>query len=208
MKVKAKYVWFAILCMFVTPIITHADCDYQRQAELSRLASNVQLAYIYTDNQFTIYMTNLSSDLYVTDMYGRVFRGDGNEKTFKSYSGNVYFDIYSNDNNCYGEKLLRKSINLPTLNSFISRDECSLYPNFKYCSAWGEYSISDEQFMSELAEYKQELNKSIEAQKGEKVTIGKTIIDVLKDNLFMFIFLGIIIVLTLIIAFVKKKIRK
>ena len=69
---KIKYVLFTLICMCVTPLITHAECDYQRQAELARLASNVQLTYTYnSDSGFQVIMTNLTSDLYAVNNYGQ-----------------------------------------------------------------------------------------------------------------------------------------
>ena len=42
-----KYVVFTFICMIFVPLVSYADCDYQREAELSRIASNVQINYTY-----------------------------------------------------------------------------------------------------------------------------------------------------------------
>ena len=91
-----KYVICALICMCVTPTFVHAKCDYQRQAELSRIASNVQVAYTYDSVEFTVFVSNLTSDLYITDNYGREYYGDGKEKVFKFASGTVNFDTFHN----------------------------------------------------------------------------------------------------------------
>ena len=59
---RVKYVICALICMCVTPTFVHAKCDYQRQAELSRIASNVQLAYTYDSTEFTVFVSNLTID--------------------------------------------------------------------------------------------------------------------------------------------------
>lgn len=207
MRNKIKYIVFTLLCMCVTPIITHAECDYQRQAELSRLASNVQVAYTYDSVQFTVYVSNLTPDLYIVDSYGKEYYGDGKDKTFNFASGTVIFDIYSNDANCKGESLLRKTITLPTVNVFAAYPECHQYPNFKYCQNWGKLGISDNQFMDEFNKYKQELKQRTSVGVSGKLDVLDTVLDVLNNNKYMLIFLGVVVVITLVIVFIKKKIK-
>lgn len=206
MRVKQiKYVIFALICMCVTPLITHAECDYQRLAELSRLASNVQLSYTYSEESgFQITMTNLTNDLYATNIYGQRING-GAERVFETVSGSYNYDIYSNDSNCPGEFLLRKSINLPVRNSYSYYDECKQYPNFKYCQMWSNISVTHEQFMEELNQYKGNVQEMKDQLTTEKVSVFDTLLEVLKANWFMFVFLGVVVLLTLIIFFVKKK---
>lgn len=206
MRVKQiKYVIFALICMCVTPLITHAECDYQRLAELSRLASNVQLSYTYSEESgFQITMTNLTNDLYATNIYGQRIDG-GAERVFEAVSGSYNYDIYSNDSNCPGEFLLRKSINLPVRNSYSYYDECKQYPNFKYCQMWSNISVTHEQFMEELNQYKGNVEEMKDQLTTEKVSIFDTLLEVLGANWFMFVFLGVVVLLTLVIFFVKKK---
>ena len=202
---QIKYVIFALICMCVTPLITHAECDYQRLAELSRLASNVQLSYTYSEESgFQITMTNLTNDLYATNIYGQRIDG-GAERVFEAVSGSYNYDIYSNDSNCLGEFLLRKSINLPVRNSYSYYDECKQYPNFKYCQMWSNISVTHEQFMKELEQYKGDVEVMKDQLATEKVSIFDILLEVLGANWFMFVFLGVVVLLTLIIFFVKKK---
>lgn len=207
MKVKQiKYVIFALMCMCVTPLITHAECDYQRKAELSRMASNVQLSYIYDANYgFQVILTNLTNDLYTIDNYGNVIYG-GKEHSFDFASGKISFDIYSSDSNCSG-KLTTKSIDLPTVNSFSYYSECNQYPQFKYCQLWGDFAISDEQFNVELKEYKNNINKKTYT-KNDKESVLDVVLDVFNKNLFMIIFFGIVIIVTVIIKIVCLKRKK
>ena len=209
MRVKQiKYMLCVLICMCVTPTFVHAKCDYQRQAELSRIASNVQVAYTFDSVEFTVFVSNLTSDLYITDSYGKEYYGDDKEKVFKFASGTINFDIYSNDPNCHGEELLRKSITLPTINSFARSPECNQYPNFKYCQNWGELAISDEQFYSEFNKYKQELSQKVLTNANGHIDILDNILDIIDNNKYMIIFLGIVGGVTLIVIFIKKKLRK
>ena len=159
---KIKYLIFMFVCMCVTPLITHAECDYQRLAELSRLASNVQFSYTYDLSQgltFTLYVTNLTSDIYVIDDYGNRFYGSGEKSLLYSaadVSGfqngdRIAFNFYSNDNNCKNEAITTRYVSFPYYNAYSTLDECKLHPNFKYCQLWLDVSdMNYEKFKSEL----------------------------------------------------------
>lgn len=202
---QIKYVIFVLICMCVTPLITHAECDYQRQAELSRLASNVQLSYVYNKGTgFQVIMTNLTNDLYAVDMYGQIING-GAERTFSYASGTVSFDIYATDKSCSDNKLLTKTIDLPILNAYSNSDECKSYPGFRYCQVWGSFSITQEQFTQELEEYKKEVNDSFTIADDGDLNVLKIILDTLSKNVFMFVFLGSLIIVVIIYLQVKKR---
>ena len=159
------YVIFTLFCMCVTPLITHAECDYQRKAELSRIASNVQLNYTYDMSNgviYTLYMTNLTDDIYVIDEYGNQFVGTGEKSLIYSSvdvsgfrSGDqTAFKFYSNDNNCKGELITTKYVNFLKHNSYSNLEECKQNPSFKYCQVWLDTShINYEKFKNELNQY-------------------------------------------------------
>lgn len=163
---KIKYFVFAIICMCITPLITHAECDYQRLAELSRIASNVQFNYNYDLSQglsFTLYVTNLTNDIYAVDAYGNRFSGAGEKSLVYSSADvtgfqngdQVAFKFYSNDNNCKDEEIVTKYVNFPTYNPYSRFDICRQYPNFKYCQMWIDTSYLT------YEEFEQELNASL-----------------------------------------------
>ena len=204
---QIKYVFFALICMCVTPLITHAECDYQRQAELNRLASNVKLAYVYSDNGFQVIMTNLTNDLYATNLYESRING-GAERTFNYSSGTVDFDIYSNDPNCPNELLITKSITLPVINMYYDSGECKQYPNFKYCQMWGEFNITDEQFQNEFNQYVSSLKTNVSSAKEGKSDMVEVLLDTLQNNIFMLVLLGIVIIITIIGFHFSKKRRR
>lgn len=157
---QIKYVIFVLICMCVTPLITHAECDYQRQAELSRLASNVQFSYNYDNSaNFTINITNITDDIYVSyfnpsSLSNEILSGIGEKNIQVGAGTTLNFEIYSNDPNCSGNLLLNKYITTPTYNSFSTYDECQQFPNFKYCQLWLNTTLTDKQFETEFTKYK------------------------------------------------------
>ena len=68
---RIKYLFVFVFCMVITPFMVHADCNYERTAELSKLASNVNFSYTYMiekDNiKYTVNAINIANDIYVKD---------------------------------------------------------------------------------------------------------------------------------------------
>lgn len=214
---KVKYVFFTLICMCAVPLITHADCDYQRQAELSRLASNVQLAYNYdvtSGLKFTLYVTNLTNDLYMIDSYGNYFAG-GAERSL-IYSSNtvsgfrntdkITFTIYSNDAGCRGTQLVKKYISFPSFNPYSYNEECKMNPNFKYCQAWLDTSSVDyDEFTSALNQYQSTSRTEEEVTPSEN--IFEQIMSFLSQPYIVvtFVILIIFVLLTMLLLFIQKR---
>lgn len=153
-----RYFIFICICVFAFPLYTQADCDYARKAELNRLASNVQLSYTYdvADGvEFTLYVTNLTDDIYMVDDEGNKFTSINDFKLTYNYSKKIKYDIYSNDKNCQDEKLLSKYITLPNYNLFSALPECQQYADFALCYVFNNTtSYSETEFYDELEKYK------------------------------------------------------
>ena len=157
-----KYLIVSLGCMFISPLVTHAECSYERQAELSRIASNVGFSYNYemvnSYPEFTVNINNITNDIYIEEnILGQTIYGVG-EKQLHYYNDNlsISFDIYSNDQSCRGEKLLTQYITLPKYNFFSTSDECKEYPSFQYCAMWLNTTINVDQFNDALKAYKHE----------------------------------------------------
>ena len=207
MKVKQiKYVIFALMCMCVTPLITHAECDYQRKAELSRMASNVQFSYTYDENiDFTVNITNIIDDIYVSyfnpgTLSNKILNGVG-EKSINIVSGtSLKFEIFSNDSGCKDDLLLTKYITVPFYNSFNSYDECQMYPNFKYCQLWLNTSITNEQFDNAFKQYISVIEKKKKVNKIDNSIINK-IVTFFQENEYMIIY-GLILIIIFVVSIV------
>ncbi len=213
---QIKYVFFTLICMCVAPLITRAECDYQRQAELLRIASNVQFSYNYNMNEgltFTLYVNNLTDDIYVVDSYGQRLSGAGEKQLIYSPSrvsgfqsgDQVRFEIYSNDSNCPSNLLITKYVNFPIFNPYSNLDECKQNPNFKYCQIWVDTSsVTYEQFTSELNSTK---NQPTEEAEEIKQNIFEKILSVLArpQTMIVGLILLIIVLISLFIYILKRK---
>lgn len=210
---QIKYILFTLICIFATPLVTHAECDYQRQAELSRLASNVQFSYTYDSNMnFTINVTNITDDIYVSyfnpgNLLSETLSGSG-EKNIQAGAGvTIDFEIYSNDSNCKGDKLLTKYVSTPSPNRFYQFDECKKYPNFKYCQLWLNTAIDINQFKEEFNKYEASLN-----QKDTNETSNSSVLDeillFMEDHSFVLIFGFSLIILLIVTIIIIKVVRR
>lgn len=218
---KVKYFIFTLVCMLVIPTISNAECDYQRQAELARKASNVQLSYNYSVTsglQFTLYVTNLTDDLYMVDSYDNYFTG-GDERSFVYASSTVSgfnnkdkitFTIYANDDECHGVKLLNKYITFPSFNPYSYNEECKSNPNFVYCQTWLDTSNLDyDQFAAALKQYNDDVKK-IDNNAIKKDTIYDQILNFIQQPYIIvtFIILIIFILLGMGLIFIQKRKNK
>lgn len=207
---KLKYVMFSLLCVFISPFIVKADCSYEREAELSRIASNIQISYTYELKNgimnYLVNITNITDDVFVFDNYGNKFTVGDHVKNYISVS-ELSFDVYSMQAECMHEKILTKHLTLPIFNQFSILPECEKYPNFRLCTLWldtSKYSKSD--FESALNKYNDDLlnNKEIEEEKKWFEIVWNLLTN--EDN-FIYFILTIVGILFLIIYFIVKKVR-
>ncbi len=203
---QVKYLIFTLVCTFIFPMISHGECNYQRQAELSRIASNVKINYNYTLNetnnlQFVINITNLTDDIYLKQDDLNIITGTGEKQINVGYASSIKYDIYSNDSSCKDEFLLTKYITIPTVNTLADTDLCKNNSNFKYCQRWGNYSISYNELLNQFNLYK----KNLEKKSDSKNNTFQILIDYFNNNKFMIAFFGIVILCTIIYYIFNKK---
>ncbi|MCI9585899.1 MAG: hypothetical protein HFH45_04615 [Bacilli bacterium] len=161
MKLKPikKYLIIFVACFFLFPLASNAQCSYERQAELSKIASNVKFSYTYDVQEdrpdFTINITNITNDIYIKEQEtGNIINKEFNVPNTDIGGKSVTYNIYSNDVNCKGELLITKYVTLPEYNNFSNIEDCQDYPDFKYCKKWMNTSeITQEQFDQEFEKY-------------------------------------------------------
>ena len=193
-----RFKFLFLLCLVLFPFGVKAECDYQRKADLQKIASNVQINSSYRLNEnrvpiFTIELSNITPDIYVVDNYGKTITTDSN-KVFEVYDGaSVKYDIYSADINCHGYKITTKYVKLQPYNRFFTFDECKEYPEFKYCSLWYKTDMNNSDFYRLLEDYKKD-NSTVDENDVTEVNY---------TNLVIFVFIGILLII--VIAFVVRR---
>lgn len=189
--------------MFIFPLGAQADCSYERQAELSRVASNVQFSYSYemVDKNpiFTVNITNITNDIYIVDNYGRSYRGEGEKNAIYQSGDEITFTIFSNDSNCGNYSILKQYLTIPNYNSYSLDPICKEIPNFKYCSMWlDNEGINYDTFASEADKYKAEKNANNNEENEEQVTWPEALLDAFLDHIYIpIIFVGLIVLIVI-----------
>lgn len=164
--IRGRYIVFALFCLFFFPIVTRAECSYERMAELNKIAGNVQVSYSYdpikdangnvVDVTSNLLFSNVSPDIYLVDDLDNVI--DKDSVISYEFSDDVEVSIYSKDPNCYGIQIVKNYISIPHINSLYYSDDCVQNPGFKFCQLWlDSNSIDYDVFKSELAKYKKQL---------------------------------------------------
>lgn len=202
-----RKVLFSLVLSFVFIVPVYADCDYQKEAELSRIASNVQISYNYKIQNnmalFDVTLTNLTNDIYVVYDNGSRIMATGEYTLSYDQGRKIKFDFYSNE--CGNTILLTKYLNLPTYNRFYDTKECQKSPNFKYCKMWDNLDINNSEFLEAYDEYVyvEENNKEELEEKSIYDIIMQAINEYIKE-----IIIGVIGIIILIIILILKLIRK
>lgn len=204
------YSLILIFCIFIFPSLVHAECSFERGAELSRIASNVQLSYNYKLEyglEYDVHITNLTNDVYAMDNFGNVFTGNGDitkhyshDENVSFYSGDtIYYNIYSNDDNCKGEYLMKKYITLNDYNEYSTSPECLKYPDFKYCQKWISMAgIDTTLFQQELKKY----SSSISNKSNDNFESSADVFNFINSNVIIAVS---IIVLVIGVYFLRRK---
>lgn len=199
---KPKILFFLLFGVFLVPFNIRAECDYQRKAELMKLASNVKISYNYElvdrDMIYHVELSNLTEDIYAIDNSNTVF----NFMSFsKIYYGDSYetFGIYSNDPNCQGERLLNKNFKLPYFNSYSLLPECKSNSDHPLCQIWSDTkSYNLQQFLKALENVPESTDK-------ENIEIEKI------GNYYFLIFIVVFaftVITTVVVVFIRLKNRR
>ena len=213
MKKLSIYIIF-LISFFTFSSNTKASCTYSTTANLKKLATNVNVTYTYKiqDNKatFDIRFANLTNDIYLYDSLNDkkyVVTGEIVLKDFQD--GQKYrFFIKSNNNDCKDEVLTTKYVTLPKYNTFYGNELCKGIEDYVLCQRWGAFNISSYyDYQMQINKYKASL---IKEKKEEKEIEEKTFFEKVGSFLlkyYVFILLGIIIVCSTLIYFLRKKDR-
>lgn len=207
MKEIYKYLFVFLGCMFIFPLVSNAQCSYERQAELSRIAANVKFSYTYEVGteypKFYITVSNVTDDIYVIDEYNGIDIRGNEERTISSDDITSNFLIYSNDVSCRDELLLTRYVNVPKFNEFSQKKECKENPDFKYCEIWGAVPGSDDEFYKELDKYKEKQLSELEKKENETFNIFSFFKE--NKNILLTIGISIFVLITSLILIKRRR---
>ncbi|MDO5568553.1 MAG: hypothetical protein Q4G04_00370 [bacterium] len=218
MKNKINYILLTTILFFITIPVKANYCTTEEKTRLNNLANQVTITYEHaplyeeeideTDNgNFNVIVSGLTPDVYVetnTSPFAIFRYTDKNQGTVtqSNFQGGSYtFKVISDSNCIYEIKTLALSI--PKYNYYSEDVRCEGIDTTKFtlCDPWYQFTISEEQFSTRLAEYQ---NSSNSSNQGAALVIeeaGNSILDFIL-NYYVYI-IGIVIIAIGIIVYFK-----
>ena len=205
-----KKILITILISILFMPYLKADCDYQNEVRLGKLASSITYEYKYdkTHNNFTLTIYNISDELYITYNQRIIAPKDG-KVTINNLSQGTYLSlpVEALKGSCNGS-LMTLYIILPYFNKYYNSAECKDYVDkLKICTdEFLSYEPNDELLTSNINNY---LN-GIKDEEGKEDNPKITIVDKVKDFTSKWgIKIGLSLITTIsCIVYFQVKIRK
>lgn len=200
-----KIFYFLILVMlFILPNDVKASCTIQEKARLKKIVSNVNISYYYqiVGNRavFSIKFNNVNKELYFKDSKGNNYYGsDNGEIVLTNYSaGASYtFNFYGTES-CKLEEVGKLYANTPSYNPYYQLSVCDDAKEYSLCQKWVSHSLSRQEFIEKVNEYKQNINIIDDSEINKQISI----IDLTMSFIRMYgIYIAIIV--TIIIITIK-----
>lgn len=201
-NMKRATIWLLLIIML--PIKIYAkECTDGELASLKKLAANITYSYEYyfKDNEiyYDITIANLYEDIYVVDLATKdKYKAVENIIRGKKSGQALKFEVYSKTCN---ELLTTKIVQLPKYNKYYGSEHCKDVPEFKYCSKWGNYDLTEKEFIEKVEEYKRKIGNLVI---DEEPIIYETEI----PGFYVFISLILLILIMLLISIHRKKREK
>ena len=204
-----KYLFIILLTFILLPNL-NAECDYTKEVELSKLASNINYTYEYDKehNNFTINIYNVNNKLFLMNNSEMLYPSKDNNVIIENVNEGQYLSIAVKAmESCY-ESLITIYIIIPYFNEYYNSVECNGYEDkIKICS---DEFLSYDPTINLLQESIKNYNNSI-PNKEEKEEVKKdTIVNKIENFTKNWgIKIGLSLFTTVIcIIFFQSKIRK
>ena len=208
-----KKVLLLISLIMLFPVSAYAySCDYNEQARLRRIASNVMTSYEYVENNdnvtFNVTLTNITNEIYILDTTTnkKYYYNGSNEITINGYgpNTNIRYLIYPTKNDCMASFLTTKYVNTPYYNKFY-KDELCKGKTYSICNKWVKVSLTYDEFVKTINELDNKKNEEVDVidQENEKDTIFDIITSFIFKNYLYIIAIGGTTII--IVEFIKSR---
>lgn len=198
---RNKFILILLLC--ILPVSCKAyECSYSEQANLRKLASNIQTSYEYYESggnaYFNVTLSNMNDSIYIYDEYkNKAYYYNGtSEITLYDYpaSTNIKYFIYPMKVNCMKSYLAIKYVNLPDYNRYYSDPLCT-GKTYALCNKWNRNTLTYEEFTNKI----KELEKEEKIEKPETETKNQNILDYIVSFIYEYYILILIILVGILV---------
>lgn len=199
-----KKLSFLLVIFFLSIVSLKAECSYKDIKELSTLASYIYTDYVYNENgTFSLTYYNLSDRMAIN--YKGVYGSNGGTVTLNDLVGGsqivATIEIKYEDE-CYGEKLRTITTNIPYLNEFYNRSECTDHMDLNVCSSrFLDYKLTESTFQS-LLNKSEEIRKQDEEEEEKPAMIKKSFLEKAIDTVKKYYIPAILVILSSTITYI------
>ncbi len=154
-----------VLCLFILLMFpfsyVKAECSSSEIVRLTKMANNVNISYVFDEKAnatFDLTINNLTSEIYMLETTtNKKYSYDvkNNEITINGVAaGSVLkFEFYTTKKGCYDDKLVSRTITLPSYNPYYKDFLCEEAKEHYLCERFTKINVSRTQFESILKEY-------------------------------------------------------
>ncbi len=205
-----KYI-IILIVLFLIPNSVNASCSSAEKARLKKIISNINVSYDYQmvqDNAiFSIKFSNLNPELYFKDPFGNVYRTydlNNNEIVLNNYTdGKSYTFAFYGIGACAGDNVGNLYVTTPTYNPFYKLGVCENAREFELCQKWVSHSLSRDEFVKKVNEYKDKNEIIDNSQINKKISVIDLTISFIRMY-GLYILIGIIVII-IIVKFIRYK---
>lgn len=212
MKQKIMFLMCVMLLAVIPTQVKGADsCSTTLASRYQRIASNVNITTSYQENNggvsFQVIITNLTPDIVIYDIsHDRYFHyGDNGENPsevivdgFEADKSYRFVAYATNQDNCdYGE-LYTYYANTPAYNQYYNDPVCQDVREYKLCQKWLKTSLSHDEFVKQVNEYKESLKKNEVTTVNPTKTPGFNLAQFLIDYYYVLLIIIILFIIGMI----------
>lgn len=207
-----KYLKLLICLIVLSPIyVKGAVCDNSTKVRLQQIAQNVTYSYDYVESgnsvAFYISFYNLSNELYLVDIKNdKSYYYSGETLTLGNFNSdtNYKFEVRSSNLLCDSSALYYIYVATPAYNQYYNDPVCNGV-NYKYCNKWQKNTLSYDDFVKNVENFKNKKDVTIDDDKTVK-----GLFDIILEFYvnYYYIILPILIILSFIYIIIKSLIDR
>lgn len=217
-----KYMFIAILFLFINVFYVDASCTEEQINELKLKARDIKITYKHMGiveedddvyyNNFEIKAKNVDDDLYFSLINGTIILEPNNGEVVDIFSsGKWNFDVYSKS--CE-QKIHSIDVNIPKFNRYSLDPLCEGIDgdDFALCGKYYEYDVPYKSFVERVNHYRITHNIKSDQNIDDKdnddnfISLYKNIFDFVKKySLYIGISFGIVLVIIVFVIVIIKR---
>lgn len=157
----SKFLFFLFVLFLIPFNEVKAECSLSEISRLTKIANNVNISYVFDENAnatFDITVNNLTSEIYMLETTTNKrynYNPKEEEITINDIAAGTVlkFEFYATKKDCNGDKIVSRTINLPSYNPYYKDILCKKAQEHRLCQRFYKTSISRTEFEKTIKNY-------------------------------------------------------